>query len=66
MNLLDRIQPKWKLEFSSTFPWGKYEAIAIRSPTIRILCGFRSFPDRQKGEKQINDDLCFHDKGDYD
>lgn len=43
-SLLDRIRPKSMLEFFSTFPWGKYGAIASQFPTIRILCGSRSFP----------------------
>jgi len=46
VNLWDRIRPKWMLEFSLTFPWGRYEAIAIQCLMIRKRFGFRSFLER--------------------
>lgn len=46
VNLLDRIRPKSMLEFSSTFPSGRYGAIAIQCLMTRKLFGSRSFLEK--------------------
>lgn len=47
VSLLGRIRPRSMLEFALTFLSGRYATIAIQFPTIRILYGFRSFPNEK-------------------